>query len=155
MEVAVHHTCYLGHVGDDGEDFLQIKLMQSHSKVLQGLFVLVVGIDLHTHAICREQFQVGRHALVASQVEVVVIVDGKLAVTQYGVVGEQVHLDAVLLHISLGTQFQSKAVLFVIKSHLHSRPSLQQIAVEQGVEGVLRIVLGIAHLHMIVALGRV
>ena len=155
MEVAVHYSGYVGHVRYYGEDFLQVKLVQPDGKVLQGFGVPVVRIYVHSRSVVGHELQFGRHATVGSHVQEVVVVHLELLVAEYRVVGQHVHLDAVLLHRRFHAELHAEAVLRVVEPDVGSRAFSEYISVEQGVEYVLLVFPVVSYLRVVRTVGRV
>ena len=96
MEVAVHRSGYVGCVRYDAHDVLQFYLVERQGYILQHIQMIVIGIQLNTRSVLGTQQDVGRYAPIVAQEEVVVVVHGKIFVTQYNLRTVQSGSDATL-----------------------------------------------------------
>ena len=149
VQVAVEHTANIGRIGNDGEHALQVEVVERGCDVLLRLFVLVVGVDLHTCAVIGFQHQVGRHAVVATQEHVVIVVHRELPIAQHGVFSVGAEHQAVALHRRLQAQPHTQLTLVVIEAGAEDGASVLKHSVDEGVERILRILLVVAHLCLI------
>ena len=59
MEVAIHHAGHIGGVRNDRQNLLQVKLVERYRQVLQHFRIVVIGVNLHTHAVGGTEFEIG------------------------------------------------------------------------------------------------
>ena len=144
--IAVERSRHLRHVRYHGDNVLYLQLADRQREVLQGFGVVVVRIYLYVNAVVRPHSQPRRDALVVAKEDVVVLVNVKFLVSYDRVVGEQTHLDAVLLHLGNSAKTYAEHVFLVVVSHVERGSRLLQITVEEGVEHVLRVSVVVAHL---------
>ena len=149
VQVAVQHTANVGRIGNDGEYALQVEVVKRGGDVLLRLVVLVVRIDLHTCSIVGFQHEVGRHAVVATQEHVVVVVHRKLPVAQHRVFAIGAEHQAVALHRRLQAQPYAQLALVVVETGAKNGATVLQHSIDECVERVLRILLVVAHLCLI------
>ena len=149
VHVAIQHAAHIGCIRNHGEYLLQIEMVQRSRNVLFGLLVLIVGVDLHAGAVVSTQHQVGRHAVVASEEDVVVVVHREFPVSQHGLLAVCAEHQAVILHRSLQAETHSQLALVVIETCAKDGAAVLQHAVDEGIEGVLWVLVVVAHLCLI------
>ena len=145
VEVTIHDARDVWHIWDDAQYLVEIEVTQADGDVLQGILIIIVGINTHAHAARSRQKQVGRNTLVIAQHQVVVLVGGKLLVAQDRMRIYQGDLDAVVLHQSRQTDINTQLVLGIEELGMDIGASLLQLAIDQGTESILRIVLVVLH----------
>ena len=114
-----------------------------------GLLVLVVGVDLHAGAVVSTQHKVGRHAVVASEEDVVVVVHRELPVSQHGLLAVCSEHQTVVLHRSLQSESNTQLALVVIETCTKNGAAVLQNTVDECIEGVLWVLVVVAHLCLI------
>ena len=149
VEVAIEDARHVWRERNHCQDFSKVELMERDGYILQRVGVLIIGIDLHTHAIGRPEAHVGADASVVAQVNVVAVVHGKALVAQHRVVAIEVQADAVLLHGGLHGEAHAEAVLPVVEACLDVGAALIEAAVGKGVEDILGIVLAVLHVERV------
>ena len=64
MVVSIHNSRDIGRIRKHRQQAMEIEILQRDGEVLQHIMIIIVRIDLHTHAILRLQLQIGRNTLV-------------------------------------------------------------------------------------------
>ena len=146
--VTIERSRHSRHIWYHRHDVLYLQLVEREREVLQGIGVAVVRIHLNVNAVVAPHSQLRRDALVVAQEDVVVLVDIEFLISYNRVVGEQPHPDAVVLHLGHRSETHAQHVFLVVVSQVERGSLLLQIAVEEGVEYVLRIFLVVAHLSV-------
>ena len=149
VHVAIQHAAHVGRIGNHGEYLLQVEMVQRSRNVLLGLLVLIVGVDLHAGAVVSTQHQVCRHAVVTSEEDVVVVVHRELPVSQHGFLAVCAEQQAVILHRSLQSETHSQLTLVVIETCAKDGAAVLQHTVDECIEGVLWVLVVVAHLCLI------
>ena len=145
VEVTVHDAFNVWHVRDDAQHLVEVEVAQADGDVLQGILIVIIRIDAKSHVARRLQHQVGRHTLVISQHQVVVVIGSELLVAQDRMCIYQRHLDAIVLHHGCQTDIHAQLVVGIIYLGGDIGATLLQLAIHQGTEGVLRILLVVLH----------
>ena len=149
VEVAVHHSLDVGRVGNDGEDSFEVEMVERGGDVLLDIEVVVVGVNLDTRAVVGFQHEVGRNAVVASQKHEIIIVHTEFPIAQNGFFQLGAEHQTVVFHRRLHTHSQAEFAVGIVESGAESGASVLQNAIDEGVEGVLRIFVVVANLCLI------
>ena len=104
IEVGIHHTCHLGHVGYETRPFLDAHIGQIHAHHLGSGARGTIGDDLYQTLIV-SQLEVGvYHAGVIVITQYVVIVHRPLLVTYHRLLGEEAHVHSGVGERGVATQ---------------------------------------------------
>ena len=127
-------------------DFAQVELVQADGDVLQCRWVRLLAVYLDASAVVGHEVYASLHLVVATQEDVVVLVEVELLISDGGPLGHEVEADAAIHHLCLCSQSDAELVAGVIVAQSEGGSALLQHAVEEGVEHELRILLVVAHL---------
>ena len=128
---------------------MEIEILQRDGEVLQHIMIIIVRIDLHTHAIFRLQLQISRNTLVIPQKHIIAIVHCKSFIAQDGRTMLQTEAQSMWLHLGIQRHIYSQSVLRIINPRTNEGTARIQLPIDHTTENILRIMFIIDHLRMI------
>ena len=109
----------------------------------------MLGVDLHTSLIVRDEIDFRLDLLTAGEEDVVVFVQVELLISQRRTVGQEPEAQTFFLHLGCGSDADTHTALPVEIAQARQCPVLVDVAIEEGVEDELRVLLVVADLSLI------
>ncbi len=140
VEVSIHDTRDIRHIWNHTQHLVQIEPAHADGDILQGILVLIVGIDTHTHiARCCLQYQIGRNTAVITQHHIVGIIGNKLLITQYRMGIYQGNLHTIRLQHSSESHIHTQLIGCIIEASFDIGTMLLHFTIYHCPEHILRI----------------
>ena len=140
VEVTIHDTRDIRHIRNHTQHLVQIEPAHADGDILQGILVLIVGIDTHTHiARCCLQHQIGRYTSVITQHHIVGIIGYELLITQYRMGIYQRHFHTIRLQHGSESHIYTQLIGCIIEASLDIGAMLLYLTIYQCPEHILRI----------------
>ena len=140
VEVTIHDTRNIRHIWNHTQHLVEIKLAHADGDILQCIFVVIVGINTHTHTARTFQHQVGRYTAIVSQHQIVILIGCKFLVSQHRMRIYQGKLHTVRLQHGSQTHIHTQAVVGIIDTCLQVGSQILHLSIHQGTEHILRII---------------
>ena len=147
--VAVELAGDSGQIGYDGGQLAEVDLMEREGEVLQHRGVLILGVELQTGIVVGYQVHFRLYLLVSADEDEVVLVEVELLVAYRRTFWHQPQSQAVLFHIDGGSKTYAHLALVVVVAQSGHDAVLMEMAIDEGIEHELRILLVVAYLRLV------
>ena len=94
MHIAAEHTAQFRHIGEYARKFFKVHAVHTQGHIVERIARFTVYFQ--SRAVVGQQVDVGLYALVLAQVDVVLFVYRKVAVSQNRVFGIEVHIGSLV-----------------------------------------------------------
>ena len=135
MEITVQRSTHLGKVRQHIGQFAQIEAIDGEGNVVFQT-ITSLTVDLQPRSVIGQQLDVGAHAAVVAHKEIIVGIDGEIAISHHRRVGVQVQTRTAVLHFHLRAETQTQSAVSVLESNVCCCAGTQQVPVQGGEERI-------------------
>ena len=135
VEITVQRSTHLGKVRQHIGQFAQIEAIDGEGNVVFQT-VTSLTIDLQPRSVVGQQLDVGAHAAVVAHKEIIVGIDGEIAISHHRRVGVQVQTRTAVLHFHLRAETQTQSAVSVLECDVCCCAGTQQVPVQGGEERI-------------------
>ena len=149
MVVAVKPPGDLRQIGNHGGDLTQVDAVQTQCQILQHRRILILRIEFQTSPVVGDKVYLSLYLLVFGDVDEVVLVQVELFVADGRALGHQSQAQPFVFHLGGGPEPYTHLAFGIEVAQSDQGSVLVEVAVEEGVEHELGILLVVADLSLI------